>query len=382
MKYTKIILYILIFALFISNRTFAQVRQDTSKEQIIKFPDIPGFRTLICDFHLHTVFSDGSVWPDIRVKEALREGLDAIAITDHLEYQPHSGDIPHTDRNRSYEIALEAAEGHDIIIINGAEITREMPPGHANAIFLQDANKLIQDDSYAVFQEAKKQGAFIFWNHPHWIAQRPTGVAELTDMHHKLIEEGLMDGIEIVNEDSYSDEAFQIAIDQNLAIMGSSDIHGLVDWEFHTHEGRHRPVTLVFANEKSTDALKEGLEKRRTVVWFNNTLLGDSGYLVPLIEGSLRVIKTETLYSYTGESSVQSVFIENQSNADFILQNKSDYTLYSHAGVFTLRAYSITNIQVKTLESVQAFDLQFEVLNAYMKPGYHPEVVFRVEADD
>ena len=30
-----------------------------------------------------------------------------------------------------------------LIIINGQEITRSMPPGHINAIFLDDANKLL-----------------------------------------------------------------------------------------------------------------------------------------------------------------------------------------------------------------------------------------------
>ena len=53
----------------------------------IEFPNIPGYLTLKCDFHMHTVFSDGSVWPDIRVEEALKDGLDAIATTEHLELQ-------------------------------------------------------------------------------------------------------------------------------------------------------------------------------------------------------------------------------------------------------------------------------------------------------
>jgi hypothetical protein len=38
----------------------------------------------------------------IRVEEALRDGLDGIAITEHLEWQPHLKDIPHPDRNRAY----------------------------------------------------------------------------------------------------------------------------------------------------------------------------------------------------------------------------------------------------------------------------------------
>lgn len=60
---------------------------------------------LSTDLHIHTVFSDGAVWPSIRVEEARREGLDLIAMTEHLEYQPHAKDIPHPDRNRSYTIA-------------------------------------------------------------------------------------------------------------------------------------------------------------------------------------------------------------------------------------------------------------------------------------
>ncbi|MGB1168372.1 MAG: PHP domain-containing protein, partial [Flavobacteriaceae bacterium] len=50
---------------------------------------------LSTDLHIHTVFSDGAVWPSIRVEEARREGLDLIAMTEHLEYQPHEEDIPH-----------------------------------------------------------------------------------------------------------------------------------------------------------------------------------------------------------------------------------------------------------------------------------------------
>ena len=53
----------------------------------IEFPNIPGYLTLKCDLHMHTVFSDGSVWPDIRVEEAVKDGLDAIATTEHLELQ-------------------------------------------------------------------------------------------------------------------------------------------------------------------------------------------------------------------------------------------------------------------------------------------------------
>ena len=76
----KWILYLLLilFCLF-----FKGYGQDISKKKQI--PDIPGYMTLKCDFHMHKVFSDGKVWPTVRVAEALKEGLDAIALTDHID---------------------------------------------------------------------------------------------------------------------------------------------------------------------------------------------------------------------------------------------------------------------------------------------------------
>ena len=228
----------------------------------IEFPNIPGYLTLKCDLHMHTVFSDGSVWPDIRVEEALKDGLDAIATTEHLELQSWRNDIHHPDRNRSHQLASYFARNHDLLVINGSEITRSMPPGHANAIFIEDANKLLLDEPLAVFQEARLQDAFIFWNHPHWISQSPDALVPLSNIHKQLIRDGLLQGIEVVNDTTYSDEALQIALDYNLTILGTSDIHGIVDWQYKIPDQGHRPVTLVFARERTAESIKQGLEKR------------------------------------------------------------------------------------------------------------------------
>ncbi|MCC5023958.1 MAG: hypothetical protein J6386_14750 [Candidatus Synoicihabitans palmerolidicus] len=96
------------------------------EDPVIHFPDLPNLLTLVCDFHQHTVFSDGAVWPDIRVKEGIRDGVDVMAVTDHLEYQPHREDIPHPDRNRSFDLALAAAKEDDTLVVRCAEVTRDM----------------------------------------------------------------------------------------------------------------------------------------------------------------------------------------------------------------------------------------------------------------
>jgi hypothetical protein len=151
----------LLILLFAAVPAGAQVRHE------IQFPDLPGLVTLKCDFHMHSVFSDGLVWPTVRVEEAWRMGLDLIALTDHIEYQPHKGDVP-TKHNRPYELAVGGAKERDLLLPRATEITRETPPGHFNAIFLDDVNPLDTPDFVEAVKQANQQGAFVFWNHQGW----------------------------------------------------------------------------------------------------------------------------------------------------------------------------------------------------------------------
>lgn len=336
-------------------------------DRAIDFPDIPGYRTLVVDLHLHTVFSDGSVWPDIRVAEAVRDGLDAIAVTDHIEYQPHRDDIPHPDRNRSHALAADYADGTDLIVIRGAEVTRDMPPGHSNAVFLDDVNPLNVDSAMDAFRAARDQGAFVFWNHPMWEAQVPSGIPTLTALHRELIAEGLLHGIEVVNMHSYSDEALRIALENDLTILGTSDIHGLVDWTFEVPAGGHRPVTLVFAEERTAASLREALFAGRTVVWFDDQLIGREAHLRPLLEASI----VAGAASYGGDTSILDVEVENRSDTDFVLRNIGDHRLHQRAEVFTLPANTTTTLHVKLPARAASVPLDFEVLNAVTAPDTH-----------
>jgi 3',5'-nucleoside bisphosphate phosphatase len=368
----KSTIFVLLFTACVLKVVSAQPEPSVENRRTIEFPDIPGYMTLKCDLHMHTVLSDGSVWPDIRVEEALRDGLDAISITDHIEYQPHLKEIPHPDRNLSYELAVKAARGTDLLIIPGTEITRSMPPGHFNALFVKDVNRMNQQDVMEVFREAKRQGAFVFWNHPHWTAQRKDGVATLTKMHRELLEEGLFSGIEIYNDNIYSGEALDLALQHNLTLLGNSDVHGLVDWSYFIPEGGHRPVTLVFARDRSLEAIQMALEERRSAVWFNNTLVGDQEFLAPLIEASLEI-------SRDGSPEVPSLQIHNSSDADYIFENISAYTLHNYAPVFMVKAHETTTVMVKTLEALDSFELEFRVLNAFTAPNEHAKIKIRLE---
>ncbi len=329
----------------------------------LEFPDVPGYITLKTDLHQHTVFSDGDVWPTIRVGEALRDNLDVISLTEHLEYQPHKEDIPHPDRNRSYEIALKEAQDHDLLIIHGSEITRQAPMGHSNAIFIDDANKLLNNKAENAFEEAKKQGAFVFWNHPAWYAQSPTGNPILSDFQKERIKNGELHGIEVINVGDYAEESLALALENNLTIMGTSDIHGLIDWDY-VGKGIDRPVTLVFAKERTPQSMKEALFAGRTVAVFNSLFVGKKENLVPLLKASVVIEKAE----YIDKTSILEVTVKNVTSSDLLFENQMEYTFYSSSPVFTLPAGETKTLNIKTLERKENITLTLKALSAYVAP--------------
>lgn len=342
----------------------------------IEYPNIPGYLSLKTDFHMHTVFSDGNVWPTIRVQEALRENLDAISLTEHLEYQPHKSDIPHPDRNRAHEIALKEARNHGLLIIRGSEITRALPVGHNNAIFIQDANPILQETPEAAFKEAKKQGAFVFWNHPAWYVQQRNGTPALSDFQKERIANDELHGIEVINTGDYSEEALQIALDNGLTIMGTSDVHNLIDWDF-TEKAQHRPITLVFAKEKSAASLLEALKKGRTVAVFNDLLVGKSEFLNPLIKASV----TASDIKYIGKTQVLSVTLHNHSSSDLLFENKMPFSLYRHSPVFTIPAGDRVTLKIKTLERKERIVLSLKALGAFTAPKVQPIIEWELKID-
>jgi hypothetical protein len=255
----------------------------------IRIPGISGYLTLKCDFHMHTIFSDGTVWPTVRVEEAWEEGLDAIAITDHIEDQPGKPFIT-GDHNSSYEIAAESAKAKNILLIHSGEITRKMPPGHLNAIFVNDVNPLANPDPVEALIAAKKQGAFIIWNHPGWKAQQPDTCLWMP-MHQELFEKGLINGIEVFNEQEYYPVVLDWCLNKKLAVISNSDIHDIVSQSYDLEKG-HRPMTLVFAKERSLESIKQALFDNRTLAFFDNKHAGREEFLKALFEASVSIKPT------------------------------------------------------------------------------------------
>lgn len=307
-----------------------------SQRKVHHLPKLGGFITLKCDFHMHTVFSDGNVWPNNRVDEAWNEGLDAISITDHIEYQPHKKYIP-VDHNAAFNIVENYAKQKNIILVHGTEVTRSMPPGHLNALFVEDATKLDKPDFMEVMEEARKQGAFVHWNHPGWKGQQKDGIAKWYEVHGELVEKDWMQGIEFFNNKEYYPNVLDWCLEKDLAVIANSDVHGITDQAYDLPAGNHRPMTLVFAKERTQDALKEAMFARRTVAYFGNSLAGKEDLLRPLFKAA--IIVHEPFMETDKQIYLE---LENKTDLDFSLEATEE----GIPATIQIPAHSIASVRV------------------------------------
>ena len=345
----------------VNNIQLPELRRDIQRT-IIRVPDLEGYQTLKCDLHMHTVFSDGVVWPTIRVREAWEEGLDAIAITDHIEHNPSKRHVGGDD-NSSYEIAREAAQHYNMMLIRGGEITREMPPGHFNALFVKDVNKLDVPKARDAIMEAHNQGGFIIWNHPGWKAQQPDTCKRFA-IHNELINDQVINGIEVFNEKEWYPLALNWCIQDNLAVLGNSDIHD-VNAHYYPLNRYHRPMNLVFAKERSLESIKEALFANRSVAWFSKYIAGPKSLLAELYQKSVSIRKLPD------SQAKKSINIEIQNNSDFHFEWEPQRSALPS---FTIRPNSAVIIRFDA-QQVNQKPLKYRIANWFVDMHKNLDVV-------
>ncbi len=298
-------------------------------------PNIDGYNGYKADLHTHTIYSDGSVAMDMRVRDAWKDGLDIMAVTEHLEYRanephmvkwmkgyvkkgakaenwyitrypvmPERKDL-HTDFQYPVEHAQKVAKSYDITIIPGIEITREpLVYGHFNCLFTTDNNAIHGATCDESIRNAKAQGALIMHNHPGWRRKS----VEMLEFDRKIYAEKLIDGIEIMNGAEFYPKAITRALEHNLFMSSNSDTHAVSERE----DGQpQRNMTFIFAKDKSLASIREAIEAHRTIAYSFGTIAGEESLLCKFVEGSLEVRnagvdrKGKTQYVIKNNSSVE-----------------------------------------------------------------------------
>ena len=307
----------------------------TPQRKEIVVPNVDGYTAYKADLHTHTLYSDGSVLMGTRLREAWYEGIDVMAVTEHLEYRPHEKELVQylskympagteakansfvsrnrpasrdeimVDLNFPVEIAKKEAQAWGITIIPGIEITRKEEGwySHFNALFTTDNNTIYDPSAIVSIRNAKAQNALVLHNHPGW---RHVDM-KLTDFEKKVYKENLIDGIEVMNGAEFYPKAITRAQKYNFFVSANTDVHANAV-ERYEMTGSHRNMTLIFAKDKSLASIREALEAHRTLAYSFGVLAGEEELLRKVFEGSVKV---------------QGFFTDAKGNLSAILTNSS-----------------------------------------------------------
>ena len=293
--------------------------------KVFTLPVVNGYNIYLADLHTHSAYSDGSVLPKFRIAEAWQDGLDIIAITEHIEYRPAEKafyeylkkytaveynkekgiNIPMVDLNTAVNVAATEGENYDILVIPGSEITRNgTTVGHFNALFTTDNNLIYDEDPVQAIRNAQAQGALVMHNHPGW---RKTSL-DFTDTEKIAYEEGLIDGVEVMNGSEFYPGIIDRVQERGLFIAANSDIHGATAVDYRL-TGSDRPMTLVLARDKSMESIREALESNRTIALGYGELCGEEGLLAELFKASitfdeLNVTEKNKVLQLTNKTSI------------------------------------------------------------------------------
>jgi len=298
-----------------------QILRPKAAPRQITIPDVGEYKVLKGDFHMHTLFSDGRVMPKERVDEAVDNGLDVIAITDHIEYHPNFGGNSiklldkNDDHNIAYDMAKPEADKQKLILVRGTEVTKNA--WHFNALFIENANPIaaVVGDWKAMLAVAADQGGFIHWNHPNWIDTAPDtppfGLKrgepmQFFDEIEEVRNKGHLHGIEVFNGATYYPIVSQWCEERNLTMMANTDIHAS-DWNQYGHQNPLRPMTLIFAKERSYDSVKEAFFARRTVAFAAGMIIGSREWLEKLLAACVTMTVKPGVLELTNKSDIPCV---------------------------------------------------------------------------
>ena len=361
------------------------LRNEVLRNEII-LPKVNGFQVIKCDLHTHSIYSDGSVTPEYRMREAWTDGLDAIAVTEHVEYRRWEGDmvsflkgyVPEdtkaansnvitkaadergilSDLNLPLRVAKPVADDLGITMIPGVEITRTPETiGHYNALFIKDANTVYDADPVASIKKAREQGAMIMHNHPGWRRKS----LEMTEFEQKVYGEGLIDGVEIMNGSEFYPSVVTRAQQKKLFMAANTDIHSTTSKDYVT-VGHMRNMTFVLAKNRSLEAIRDGLEARRTLAYSFGTIAGEESIVRDFFEAC---IQYETLYEK--DAKQRKVRMTNPTSLTFVLNFGGNPV---QLRPFTSREFTVKRDKEITF-TVENLWIPGEKQHPEFKLGYH-----------
>lgn len=298
----------------------------STRTEII-LPEVNGYKIIKADLHVHTIYSDGQVTSSYRITEGWQDGLDAIALTDHIEVRPNvSSYIDYLDRgikkqetkkgditvnlNTSVDSGKSRATKLGITLIPGIEITRNpVEIGHFNALFTTDNNLIPDPDPLQAVRNAKAQGAIVQINHPGWARVNN----DFTETAQQAIKEGLIDGVEVFNSYEFYPNSIERTVENGFYVSCGSDLHP-VSHDRYGRYGMFRDMTLILAKDSSLASIREALEHQRTLAYAYGDIAGSEQLLKDFFKAAVSFDVV-----YTDGNGGKHVKITNNSSFPYVL---------------------------------------------------------------
>ncbi len=221
---------------------------------------------LLCDFHIHTKYSDGSVELRKAIDIYGQAGFDVIAITDHVvngdnsigkfanrfklsvtasNFDEYIADIKHE--------AERAWNKYEMLVIPGVEISKNYLSSYKSAhILIIDIKEFIPAclNYEKIFLEAKKQDSLVIACHPHHTTDMARDTLFLWNNREKYAK--YIDAWEIANRD----DVFNVISLKKYPYVASSDFHKV----------RHLYSWKTLLNcEKNIESIKNCIRHNRGV---------------------------------------------------------------------------------------------------------------------
>ena len=205
---------------------------------------MPGYEPfLLCDFHVHTRWSDGKLTVGEVVDLYGRTGrFDAIAITDHILMQKDIlarasriatlGRRAFGVREQDFDAYLDdirseaarALKEYGMLVVPGAEITQNSLRAKKNShIIALGIRKYISADQGAsdILREIRRQGALSIACHPHHRTTRRIEISTCYLWDHRDELSDLVDVWEAANRD----DLFSVTSLKHFPYVANSDFH-------------------------------------------------------------------------------------------------------------------------------------------------------------
>lgn len=264
--------------------------------------DMLRLHPLVGDFHVHTLFSDGSEGPAFVAAKYREAGFDFVAITDHRRYEPSLRAIAaYSDLDLPFHIypgeevhapgtyihIVNFGSDHSVSAISLADKTLGgWRDKSGDPTWLAEVEKLAAQltelpdgvpahtvaSAMLVSREVRRGGGLCIFAHPHW-RQKVHNVPDVVSEY--LLRSGVFDAFELIGGQSWQENQSQLMMFEHMSrngvdipIVGNSDSHGTLEKRVGGANWPYRMFTeertVVLAEENSRDAIVSAVRAGRT----------------------------------------------------------------------------------------------------------------------